>query len=566
MKVGQLWHTVRWLRPGQLASQLRHRLIDARRAPRLPQSPPFPGVRWQPEGLLTPPGAQRNTAEALQRGEFVFLNETETLGFPPRDWEPDGLPRLWLYNLHYFEMLWPLPFDAGRQLVLDWIARHGPALGHVGWEPYPISLRLENLCAYFFGMHRAATLADVDLRDALWESIHAQASWLEQRVEWHLMGNHLFENAAALAFVGACFDGDAAERWLRRGISLLERELGEQVLADGGHFERSPLYQARIVWLLQALGWTGDLRVRRTCRAPCGRMESALADWTHPDGEIALLNDAAFGIANPPRSLLSRAPTVGPFANEESGYFGARTIDGHYLICDAAPIGPDYIPGHAHGDMLSFELSFGGQRIVVDAGVFDYEPGEARRYCRSTAAHNTVEIDGVDQCEFWAAFRVARRGRPHDVNFSRMGAGFSLDAWHDGYERLAGRPRHERSFRWYEDGVLLVRDRVRSERGAVARSRLHFHPDCEVELRASDLAQVRFPGGECLIRFAGPGELAVGVGRHHPEFGVSREAPVLCLTSPGRQLDTGFCIALGAAALSLDLATGAIVDGTERAF
>ena len=76
--------------------------------------------------------------------------------------------------------------------------------------------------------------------------------------------------------------------------------------------------------------------------------------------------------------------------------FGARTADGHYLVCDAAPIGPDYLPGHAHGDLLSFELSLGGHRVFVDSGVESYEADELRRYCRSTRAHNTVELDGAD--------------------------------------------------------------------------------------------------------------------------------------------------------------------------
>ena len=102
------------------------------------------------------------------------------------------------------------------------------------------------------------------------------------------------------------------------------------------------------------------------------------------------------------------------FALRDAGYYGARG-SGHYVVCDAAPIGPDYQPGHAHGDLLSFELSLAGRRVIVDAGVHGYDGDPLRAWCRSTRAHNTVEIDGEDQCEFWGTFRVARRARPRDV-------------------------------------------------------------------------------------------------------------------------------------------------------
>ena len=46
---------------------------------------------------------------------------------------------------------------------------------------------------------------------------------------------------------GAYFDGPAADFWLRRGLFILRRELAEQVLEDGGHFELSPMYHALIL-------------------------------------------------------------------------------------------------------------------------------------------------------------------------------------------------------------------------------------------------------------------------------------------------------------------------------
>ena len=115
---------------------------------------------------------------------------------------------------------------------------------------------------------------------------------------------------------------------------------------------------------------------------------------------------------------------------------------------------------------------------MFDAGVTSYEADPMRQYCRSTRAHNTVEVGGADQCEFWSAFRVARRGRPRDVVFERLEDGFRLTGWHDGYERLRGRPRHQREFVWSGRGTLRVRDLVRGRRPLRAVSRLHLHPTC----------------------------------------------------------------------------------------
>jgi uncharacterized heparinase superfamily protein len=561
MSVSRPFHTLRPLRAGQLRAQLGQRLRRRWERPerwaRRP-APPDPGRRWRPRAEFLAPGPQRNTAEDLRAGDFVFLNRRERPGWPP-SWSNPQLPRLWEYNLHYFDYLWALPWDAGRELARDWIARHPLARGRVGWEPYPISLRLVNWCAWFYGRHGERCEADAELRSELWESLWRQAEWLAAHLEFHLLGNHLLENAAALAFVGACFEGAEAETWRRRGLALLGEELAEQVLPDGGHFERSPMYQARVAYVLRALAWTGDAELLRCVQEPLARVLGALDRLRHPDGEIALLNDAALAIANAPGQLCVGDPPTGPFALPETGYFGARSPEQHYIVCDAAPIGPDYLPGHAHGDIFSFELSLAGRRVLVDAGVHDYEPGELRRWCRSTRAHNTVELDGEDQCEFWAAFRVARRGRPRDVVWEDCGEGFRLESWHDGYQRLPARARHARAFRWHPQGVLLVRDTVTARRPVTVRSRLHLHPDCELLGAQDGLARLRHPGGVFAVHFAGEGELSVEPSLFCPEFGKQLESRALVFAARGARVEMGFCVAAGGRDVAYDLAAGARV-------
>ena len=337
------------------------------------------------------------------------------------------MPKLWRYNLHYFDYLknQGLSPDDKVALIDDWISRIAPGKGD-GWEPYPLSLRVVNWLKFVVDRPPNAV-------SRVWlESLSLQLASLRAGMEHHLLGNHLLKNLKALLFGGVAFSGPTADDWLQCGLQLLRRETGEQVLPDGGHFERSPMYHCIVledhldlVNLLSA----HPSRVQADDMQPiidaARRSTEFLRTIVGGDDEFPLFNDAAFGIA-PDIRLLDYADSVlasaKDFAHElpnaanqplrillpDSGFFGYR-YGGDSLILDCGHVGPDHQPGHAHCDTLSFELCVGSHRIVVDSGVFDYEIGAMRDYVRSTQAHNTLMVDGVEQSEIWGAFRVARR-------------------------------------------------------------------------------------------------------------------------------------------------------------
>jgi len=551
-----LFHTLRHLGPRQLAALLVSRTRRAtEQAGRFFKRavPVAPDCRWEPRSEFLAPGSQNNVVGDLLGGSFCFLSRTEAVGWPPR-WQIGQAGRLWEYNLHYFEYLWALEFDSAKAVVQDWIDNHPLERRAVGWEPYPTSLRLVNWCAVFFARHAERTAADQSFRDGLWRSIFLQAEWLHRHVETHLMGNHLLENAVALAFCGSCFEGEAAERWKRAGANLLAEQLAEQILGDGCHFEQSPMYHLRATYALTSLLNTGDAELVEQVREPLDRMMSASLRLCHPDGRIALLGDSAFSVHNQPADLwdwwirvarddgLEKRVDPEVFALPDSGYYGARHPNGNYLICDAGPLGPDPQMGHAHGDLFSFELSLRGHRVICDSGVHGYDDDPYRPYCRSTRAHNTIEVDGEDQCEFWATFRVARRARPQQIRWEPTEGGFRLSGWHDGYERLSGKPRHYRQFSWHERGALIVVDRISSAKSVSAASRLHLHPDCEIADLGTQTARIRAPGGEFYVAFAGRGRLEVEPSVYCPEFGVAIENQALVFSSAGTDVELGFCI------------------------
>jgi uncharacterized heparinase superfamily protein len=470
MNLPRLIRTLAPLRPIQIYGRARFRLT--RPAADLSPAPP----RRAPRGWRAP--APR--VDSLIAPDRVRLLNHEADISAPSAWNDPAQAKLWLYNLHYFDWL-GAECDAERTkwrraLVARWIAQNPPGHGN-GWEPYPLSLRIVNWIKW--------ALAGAPMAPEWLDSLAAQARWLARRLEWHLLGNHLFANAKALVFAGLFFEGAEADAWLAAGLDILAREVDEQILADGGHFELSPMYHAIIfedlldlINLAEATGGAGGSPVGRW-RTTAGRMARWLAVMTHPDGEIAFFNDAAIGVAPSPAALgayaarLGVAPLAAPGEGivhlAESGYVRLARGDAVALL-DIGRIGPDYLPGHAHADTLSFELSIAGRRAIVNGGTSAYA-GPIRARERATAAHSTVEVAGLDSSEMWGAFRVGRRARVFDVAIHDGADGLEVSAAHDGYRFLAGRPIHRRRWR-LEDGLLEVRDEVA---GGSRRALARFH-------------------------------------------------------------------------------------------
>jgi uncharacterized heparinase superfamily protein len=497
---------------------------------------------------------------SLDGRRFTAVGRTLELGDPP-DWELDA-PVLWLFNLHYFAWLDALPRDQQRRLVIDWIERCPPSPSRPGWMPYPLSLRLRHWAKLSFD---AGSWPPPE-RARLFASIEAQAECLADTLEYHLRGNHLLESAITLKLLGACFRGPAVARWERRAEAVLDAELAEQFLLDGGHIERSPMYHARLTEglldLLNVLPEADETRVRLEQRIlGILRFVSAMR---HPDGEIALFGDSAFGIAPEPVAILDYARRLGldvpAFASgsfPETGYHVWRA-GGDSLIVDAGPIGPDYLPAHGHGDIFSFELSLEGQRVVVDGGTSSYEAGSERDWARSTRAHNTVEIAGTDQAEFFGAFRVGRRGRPRDVAARVSADGLQVSGWHDGYRRLAGRPIHHRELELVAPAALLVWDTVESSVPQAAVSRVRFAPGARVRLEGPDSATIEAAGTTLALHSFGA-RLSVEDGFYAERFGERVACTVLTLHK-GSGPEFGYALARAGAPARIH-AAGAQVAG-----
>lgn len=532
-KLSLYWHTVRYLRLSQILGRVAHVLgpmprVDPRVAPPLrARQNAWRSIAWR--------------QPAIAEGRIHFVGIERPLMPGAECWNNPTSPKLWLYNLHYFDDLDAMGAE-GRQevhagLLHRWVAENPVGVGN-GWEPYCLSLRTVNWIKWFAGGH-PPQLSWIN-------SLDQQLRFLCRRLEWHLLGNHLWANAKALVFGGVFFDGPEARSWLTKGLGILDRQLDEQILADGGHFERSPMYHAILLEDLLDLIQLSDCypdsipaKLRRRWSTAVTRMLAWLQAMSHPDGDIALMNDAAFGIA-PVAVVLERyARQLGCDAVTEAPAVALLPATGYarltrgpaVLLADVGEIGPDYLPGHAHADTLGFELSLYGQRLIVDSGTSRYDASPERLRQRATAAHNTVEIDRADSSEVWSSFRVARRARPLDVSLEVDATGeVRLSASHDGYRRLPGKPLHSRQWLLRDTG-LEIRDRIQG-RYSVAFGRVRLHPCWILKQDGPQTGTAHSEGRHLRWSLEGAGEVRLTPATWHPRFGASETCTLLEWTLP----------------------------------
>jgi hypothetical protein len=365
----------------------------------------------------------------------------------------EGDERLRAFHAQYGEDVLELAragdAEGARAAMEGWIESHPPRAGDP-WHPYPLSTRAGNWIA---ALALAPAAGSAPVVASLWR----QLAHLERNVEDDVLGNHVIRNARALVLGGVAF---GAPRLLARGRRLLARELPEQILADGGHYERSPVYHLVVLRDLLEIDAAAPGSVPDEVLEGMRRFAAALL---RPDGEPALFNDGTLDLA-PRLELPPAADGLAVFP--DTGYAVVRR-DGLWLAFDCGPPSPEFLPAHAHADALSFQLWLDGQPVVVDPGMPTYAAGEERDWFRGTRAHSTVALGGRDQFELWGAFRSGPL--PHVVLLAA--AGDRLEAsvtWPGGL-------RHVRRIDVDADGVT-VHDRIEGSGEQLVETSLPLGP------------------------------------------------------------------------------------------
>ena len=401
----------------------------------------------------------------IAKNRFIFLNLEKSFR-NNIDWNFSDYGKLWTYNLTYFDYLSHTNQKDSLYLIDSFIENIDKIRD--GLEPFPISLRGINWIKYL-SYHQ---INNKKIND----SLYAQYYILLDNLEYHLLGNHLLENGFSLLF-GAYYFRD--EVLYQKSKEILTKELNEQILDDGGHFELSPMYhQIMLFRVLDSINlvknnfWK-DYELLDFLIKKSALMLGWLENISYKNGDIPLFNDSAYGIAPTSNQLFKYANRLDikidrvPLYN--SGY---RKIakDNYECIIDIGEIGAEYIAGHAHADTFNFELRINNKPFIVDTGVSTYESNDRRTLERSTRSHNTVEINGKNQSEVWGGFRVGNRANIINIKEDID----SIEATHNGYKNIL----HTRKWSFYDDKIVIEDSLTEKAQGIV---RFHFYPSIKKE-------------------------------------------------------------------------------------
>lgn len=484
-QIKRLYHTLKHLKFTQVYYQIKYRLVKPKRV-----STSWDGAFAQVDIVYFP---EKQNSLSFSKGmwSFSFLNLKQSFYQDSVDWSFGEYGMLWKYNLNYFDWLHQpgMSKEQGLKTLSQFYstpADKNPIILH----PYPTSVRIINTAKF---------ISKWDIKeDWLYYEIVSDLKLLSSRLEYHILANHLLENAFAL-YIGGLITNQI--EFTLKGKKLLIRELKTQILKDGMHFERSPMYHLIILErLLDALNiarMIGD-DLELLLRSSAVRMSGLAMNWDDLD-RIPMMQDSAYNIAllvpiilEYSKRLLGEDYPVKSNDLMDSGY---RRLDcGNFsLFANVGSIKPSFQPGHAHADELNFELFYKGAPVIVDPGISTYEKNDSRQNERSTNSHNCITIDGQNSSDVWSGFRVGQRAHVHLLCNQGL-----IKASHYGFKDCIV----SRMWWYSHKGDLLILDEVaksNSEINNLSKGRLHFHPDLSLQLENDVSIKV---GNELLIEFS----------------------------------------------------------------
>jgi uncharacterized heparinase superfamily protein len=401
---------------------------------------------------------------------FILLNKRHQ--FSHRiDWDFTENGLLWSFHLHYFEWLNDPQIDACDALgsIIEYIEYHHKS--KINKYAYPTSIRIVNWIKFCM-RHQVNDRRIV-------AALFRQSDCLAHFPEYEIMGNHLLENGLALVWAGVYFKDD---RYWEKGTSIVRLQLEEQVLADGGHFERSAAYGSILLKNILEVSFLMATLEQKEYFYNLLKMKSSLM-LSHL---FILVKDAPFypnfndsneQMSVPFSALSSLAQRLGiaynALALSESGF---TRFDGQYfhVVFNSGTIIADYQPGHAHADAFSFVLNWQGQPIIVDPAVSVYHASARRLLERSTIMHNTVSVEAGNSADVWSSFRLGRRCSINTLYKSIN----KIEIEHNGYFSKY-RIWHKRQLECSLNKIEII-DSLVGWNGQDAALYLHFHPNVQI--------------------------------------------------------------------------------------
>ncbi len=413
-----------------------------------------------------------NNTSFFKFWKFSFLNLTKEFT-QEVDWNFNDYGKLWNYNLQYLDYLNQSDINKENAEIIVNSIFDNIANGSLKMEPYPASLRIVNLAKY--AMRHNVKNAQID------RIIEHHTSYLLENLEFHLLANHLLENALAILIASAYFNNDL---WFKNASKLVAEQLDEQLLTDGAHYEQSSMYHCIIltrildtIQIMENIENTFEkAEVVKRLRDDAARMQAYLKAIVFQNGDIPMVNDAAPYIAIEPTRLFSYAQKLGiQDTKKELGDSGYRkyTNDDFELFADYGDLLPIYQPGHAHSDTFNIIVYQGGNPFLVEMGTSTYQNNKRRKLERSSFAHNTVVVNNENQSDVWGTFRVGKRAKVMGLIETKN----SIEAFHNGYSSFG--VIHKRRIE-IESSLISIEDEVTAKNKIDSKALFHLHPDVQI--------------------------------------------------------------------------------------
>jgi len=434
---------------------------------------------------------------ALLSGEYRFSGELiRSDGAVP--WSPPEASPAWLEEMHSFAWL-PDMLAAGgdallqaRRLIESWIYQ-GERWDPISWRSDILAQRLV-IWLLHYGDLVAPPVGD-SLREPLLRSMTRQLRHLARVAAWETTGEQRLRALTGLVVAAAAL-GD--ERRLERGLKRLDKELPLQILADGGHVSRSPAVQLVVLrYLVEARAAlrAAQVELPAPLQMAIDRAAPMLRFFRHADGRLALFNDTIEEDAARIDSILTRAEAKGrpPASAPHAGF--QRLQAGKVLVIVDGGRAPED-DSHAHAGTLSFEMSHGRERLIVNCGAYRGSSAAWRQGARATAAHSTLVVADTNSAEIMPDGSLGRRPQQVTCERTEDENGQWIAMSHDGYQPNFGLTHARQLFLAADGDDLRGEDRLTGTPGESFTIRFHVHPSVQVSLTQNNAgALLRLPGG-----------------------------------------------------------------------
>lgn len=534
-------------------------------------------------------------------GKSINYRDSDRIGDIKYIWEMSRHLFLVPLALAYVHTRQPKYLEKFEQLLSGWMDQNPFMLG-VNWaSSLELGIRLINWTVCWH-------LIEEDVRPELkkrWLDCVYQHCWFINRnmSRFSSANNHLIGEAAGLFIAGTAMPRfKESQRWREKARRILIRESVKQNYTDGVNKEQAIAYQQFVLTFLILSGLVGQangIGFSADYWSIVGKMQTYLAAMEDVGGNLPKIGDeddgfvvdllllSVAGISSEgiyftdvrPSDIYSadtrstdiystdiqpRSDRI-PDAFKDGGYYILGTDFGtpteQKLIFDCGSLGYLSLAAHGHADALGVIFSAGGSPILIDPGTYAYHADKKwRSYFRSTAAHNTVRIDGRDQSLMSGNFMWSSKAEAKMTEHESL---TMVKGLHTGYAGLKDGVLHTRMVRYKSDakeleaakykgtvenekgsGVWEIEDHLQCKGSHLAELYFHLHPDCRIEEAAAgqdaaDGLKIRFAGGICRFEYDKAitleiyhGNEELPLGWYSPSYDVKVPTATLKLSTP----------------------------------